>query len=77
MKQTTVCITSLLCGVAVGSLLAMLFTPQSGPDLRHKIQDFVGDEVEKLKQKADEMQAKLRAEIEEARCRCGEKIAES
>ncbi len=58
--------------MALGSVVALLMTPQSGPELRHKIKDFVDDEMEKIKQKAEEAQQKLKAEIEAARCKCEE-----
>ena len=48
MKNTTICIASMLGGVIIGSALAMLFTPQSGPELRHKIKDLIDDEVLEL-----------------------------
>ncbi|MBR5849513.1 MAG: YtxH domain-containing protein [Alistipes sp.] len=71
MKNTTMCVASLLGGLIIGSALAMLFTPQSGPELRHHIKGFVDDEVSKLKTKADAVHDKLKAEIEAARCKCG------
>lgn len=70
MKNTTICIASMLGGVIIGSALAMLFTPQSGPELRHKIKDLIDDEVEKLKSKAAQAHDQLKVEIEQARCKC-------
>lgn len=72
MRHTTICVASLLGGMIIGSALAMLLTPQSGPALRHKIKELVEDEVDMLKSKADALQSKLKAEIEEARCKCNE-----
>ena len=53
MKNTGIIIASLLGGMIVGSALTMLFTPQSGPELRGKIKDFVDDEVKKARAKLD------------------------
>lgn len=47
MKNTGICIVSLLGGVIVGSALTMLFAPQSGRDFRHSIKHFVDKEIDK------------------------------
>ena len=54
MKNTGIIIASLLGGLIVGSALTMLLTPQSGPELRGKIKDFIDEEVEKVRCKCDE-----------------------
>lgn len=66
MKNTTICVASLLGGMVIGSALAMLLTPQSGPDLRHQIRDAFNREVDKARQEID----KVRDELEKARCHC-------
>ena len=53
----------------IGSALTMLFTPQSGPELRQKIKDSIDDEIDKVKDKL----GKVEREIEEARCKCDDK----
>ena len=53
----------------IGSALTMLFTPQSGPELRQKIKDSIDDEIDKVKDKL----GKVEREIEAARCKCDEK----
>jgi len=53
----------------IGSALTMLFTPQSGAELRKQIKDLIGDEVDKVREKVDE----VRGKVEEARCKCEEK----
>lgn len=63
MKHTGICIASLLGGMVLGSALAMLFTPQSGPELRQSIRDLVDKEIDKVK-----------SEVDKVRCRCDEKI---
>jgi len=65
MKNTGIAIVSLVGGMIIGSALTMLFTPQSGPELRQKIKD----EIDKVKDKL----GKVEREIEEARCKCDEK----
>lgn len=49
MKNTCFCFASLLGGLLVGSALTMLFTPQSGPELRAAIKDFIDKEVDKAR----------------------------
>ena len=43
MKNTGIAIVSLVGGLIIGSALTMLFTPQSGPGLRRKIQASIAD----------------------------------
>lgn len=69
MKHTGIAIVSLVGGMIVGSALTMLFTPQSGPELRKQIKDLIDDEVDKMKDKVDKVQER----IEEARCKCDDK----
>ena len=47
MKNTGIILASLLGGLIVGSALTMLFTPQSGPETRKQIKDFINDEDRK------------------------------
>lgn len=61
MKNTTICVASLLGGMILGSALAMLLTPQSGPELRNSLREAIDREVNKL-----------RHEFDHARCRCDE-----
>ena len=69
MKNTGIAIVSLVGGMIIGSALTMLFTPQSGPELRQKIKDSIDYEIDKVKDKL----GKVEREIEEARCKCDEK----
>ncbi len=66
MKNTGIILASLLGGLIVGSALTMLFAPQSGPETRKQIKDFINDEIDKMKEKVD----KVHDKIEEARCHC-------
>lgn len=50
MKSTGICsLVSFIGGVLVGSVVTMLVTPQSGPELRGKIRNYVDEEAEKLR----------------------------
>ena len=50
MKSTGICsLVSFLGGILVGSMVAVLTTPQSGPELRHKIRDYVDQEADKMR----------------------------
>lgn len=55
MKHPGICtLASFLGGMLVGSIVTMLVTPQSGPELRTKIRDYVDEEVEKIRCHCDE-----------------------
>ena len=50
MKHIGICsLVSCLGGVLVGSITAMLTTPQSGSELRDKIRDYVDTQSEKIR----------------------------
>lgn len=66
MKNTGIAIVSLVDGLIIGSALTMLFTPQSGPELRRKIKESLGDEIDRMKEKLNEVEE----QIEQARCKC-------
>lgn len=66
MKNTGIAIVSLVGGLIIGSALTMLFTPQSGPELRRKIKESLGDEIDCMKEKLNEVEE----QIEQARCKC-------
>lgn len=66
MKNTGIILASLLGGLIVGSAITVLFAPQSGPETRKQIKDFITDEIDKMKEKVE----KVHEQIEEARCKC-------
>ena len=66
MKNPGIAIVSLVGGLIIGSALTMLFTPQSGPELRRKIKESLGDEIDRMKEKLNEVEE----QIEQARCKC-------
>ena len=50
MKSTGICsLVSFLGGILVGSMVAVLTTPHSGPELRNKIRDYVDQEADKMR----------------------------
>lgn len=55
MKNSGICIVSLLGGMLVGAAVSMLLTPQSGPELRKAIKNFVDKEVDKARTKYNEV----------------------
>ena len=55
MKNTCICIASLVGGMVIGSALAMLLTPQSGPELRRAIRETLDREIGKVKDEVDKM----------------------
>ncbi len=55
MKNNGICsLVSFWGGMLVGSVVAMLVTPQSGPDLRKKISDYVDREADKIRCRCDD-----------------------
>ena len=66
MKNTGIAIVSLVGGLIIGSALTMLFTPQSGPELRRKIKESLGDEIDRITEKLNE----VGEQIGQARCKC-------
>lgn len=68
MKNTGIVIASLVGGMILGSALTMLLTPQSGPELRRKIKDLVGDQLDQVQAKIGEVENR----IDEIRSQCGE-----
>jgi gas vesicle protein len=50
MKNTGICsLVSFIGGVLVGSITAMLTTPQTGSELRDKIREYLEQESEKIR----------------------------
>ncbi|MBQ9137666.1 MAG: YtxH domain-containing protein [Alistipes sp.] len=49
MKQTGLCILTLLGGALMGAAIAMLVTPKTGRQMRDQIRDFINDEMEKMR----------------------------
>lgn len=70
MKNSGICIATLLGGMLIGSALTMLLTPKSGPEMRKQIRDMLNDELARVKDKADKVRAEVQEEMEELRCRC-------
>lgn len=69
MKNTSIACVSLLGGMLVGSILTMLFTPYSGPELRKQIKDYIDGE----KEKAEKKLADLEERISETACHCNDR----
>ena len=55
MKNSGICFVSLLGGMLVGAAVSMLLTPQSGPELRKAIKNFVDKEADKARTKYNEV----------------------
>ena len=45
MKNSVLCIASVLSGMALGSALALAFAPKTGVEMRKAVQDFVSEEI--------------------------------
>jgi hypothetical protein len=49
MKNSGLCIFTLLGGALMGAAITMLVTPKTGRQMRDTIRDFVNDELEKMR----------------------------
>ncbi|MBI5484136.1 MAG: YtxH domain-containing protein [Deltaproteobacteria bacterium] len=58
---------SFLAGAAVGAVLALLYAPKSGQEMRENIADLTEDAVDKIKEYAKEAQEKIKVAIEEGK----------
>ena len=64
---------SFLAGVAIGSGLALLFTPKSGREMRTQIKDLTDDAISKTREYATDAQEKIKSTYEEGKERVKEK----
>ena len=58
---------SFLAGAAIGSVLALLYAPKSGREMRENIADITEDAVDKIKEYAKEAQEKIKTAIEDGK----------
>ncbi|MBR5105061.1 MAG: YtxH domain-containing protein [Alistipes sp.] len=47
MKQSTLCVLSLIGGAAIGATIALAFAPKTGKEMRGLVHDFLTDEYNK------------------------------
>lgn len=47
MKNTTLCIFSVLGGMVLGSAVTLALAPKSGQEMRSFVRDFLNDEIDK------------------------------
>lgn len=55
MRHTCYCFASLVGGLVIGSALAALLTPKTGPEMREAVKRLVNREIEKVRCKCEEM----------------------
>ena len=60
MKHTCYCFASMLGGMVIGSALAMLLTPKSGPEMREALKELACKEADKVRGKYDEFKNELK-----------------
>lgn len=60
MKHTCYCFATMLGGMVIGSALAMLLTPKTGPEMRTAVKNLVEKEVEKMRCKCNEFKDELK-----------------
>ena len=60
MKHTCYCFATLLGGMVIGSALAMLMTPKTGPEMRAAVKDLVCKEIDKVRTKCNELNDELK-----------------
>ena len=64
MKNTGTCISSLIGGMLIGSVVALLFTPKTGREMRSQIKTAVKDRADKMKNRAEEMRDRFEKKID-------------
>lgn len=64
MRKALSFIAGLLVGVVTGGSLALLLTPVPGPELQHRVQDYVNRLVEEGKAAAEARRAELETQLE-------------
>ena len=47
MKNSMLCVASVLGGMVLGSAIALAVAPKTGEEMRRLVRDFINDEVEK------------------------------
>jgi len=60
-------IIGLVAGGAIGAVLALLYAPKSGSEMRETIADFAEDAVDKIKEYTKEAQEKIKTVIEDGK----------
>ena len=60
MKHTCYCFATLLGGMVIGSALAMLLTPKTGPEMRAAVKGLVEKEIDKVRCKCEEFKDELK-----------------
>jgi gas vesicle protein len=58
---------SFAAGAAIGAVLALLYAPKSGQEMRENIADLTEDAVDKIKEYAKEAQEKIKTAIEDGK----------
>jgi gas vesicle protein len=54
MKHSVCTLVSFLGGMLAGSVITMLVTPHSGPEMRNKIRDYIDQEAKKIRCQCNE-----------------------
>ena len=54
MKQTGLCIVTLLGGALMGAAIAMLVTPKTGRQMRDQIRDLINDHIDSVRCKCND-----------------------
>ena len=50
MKNSMLCLASMLGGLVLGSAIALAVAPKTGEEMRKTVRDFINEEVEKWRQ---------------------------
>ena len=75
MKNSGICICSVLGGIIAGSIVTMLVTPKNGREMRESIRDFVNGELNRIKCRCKDAANEIESMTKHYRTRVWETIA--
>ena len=64
MKNSGICICSLLGGIVIGSVITLLVTPKTGKEMRDSIRDFVDSELDRVKCRCKDIERDIESKIQ-------------
>ena len=64
MKNSGICICSLLGGIVIGSVVTLLVTPKTGKEMRDSIRDFGDSELDRVMWRGKDIERDIESKIQ-------------